>query len=332
MKVLLTGATGLVGAHTALELLRHGHQLRLLVRNPQAAQRYFARHGFELDDVVVGDMGDRALVAGALAGCDAVVHAAAVVDLNARRAQQTLAMNRAGLDNVVGQACQAGIERILYVSSIGAIFQPGAPRLDESAPLANARNAYSRSKELCEIQVREWQAAGRPIMTTYPSGVFGPHDPKLSQSNEGLIIMARDLLPLTSSGLQFVDVRDLAMAHRLLLERPSLAADRSQERYLVAGHFIPWPDFATLLEQASGCRPRRLPLPGALLRAVGLMADGLRYLLPLEFPISQESAMIVSQCPPADSSRLLQVTGMQFRPPQQTLADAVAWFRQQGHM
>ena len=332
MKILLTGATGLVGAHTAMELLRHGHQLRLLVRNRQAAETYFSRHGFMVDDIVVADMTDSTLVRQALLGCDAVVHAAASVDLNASHAAQTQSLNVSGLENVVGQACELGISRILYVSSVSAVFQPDMNHLDESAPIASTRDAYSRSKELCEIRVRQWQAQGRPIIVTYPVGVFGPDDPKLAQSNEGLLTMVNDMVPLTSSGMQFVDVRDLAIAHRLLLERDQLATPATDDRYLVAGFYMPWRRFADLLDQALGRPVRRVPCPGFLLRLAGRILDVLRYWLPIHFPLSHEAALIVTRFPHVDSGRLLQTTGMTFRDPLETLADTLGWLREQGHI
>lgn len=329
MKVFLTGATGLVGAHTALELLRHGHQLRLLVRDEQAARRYFLAHGYEVDDFVVSDMLDSVAVRRGMAGCDAVVHAAAVVDLDTRKADITRSTNVQGLENVVAAACAMGIGKIIYVSSISAIFHPDLPLLDESVAVAEARDAYSRSKQLCEMKVREWQLQGRPVIITYPSGVFGPDDPKSAQSTEGLLTMLNDVMPITSSGIQFVDARDVAIAHRLLLEA-ELANDKTAERYLVAGHFMRWRDFADLLDRYLPYKLRRLRVPGVLLRLAGTLMDYLRYIVPIQFPLSHESAMIVSRFPPADSSRLLQKTGMQFRPAQETLHDTVSWLQKNG--
>lgn len=330
MNIFLTGATGLLGAHTALELLQHGHRLRLLVRNPAAAQRWFAERGHQVDDLIVADMSDLQAVRAAMTGCDAVVHAAAVIDLDTRRARTTESVNVQGLRNVVGSACELGIGKILYVSSISAIFHAGAEQLDESVAVASSRDPYAHSKELCELQVREWQQQGYPVMTTYPTGVFGPDDPKLSQSNEGLLLLCRDILPLTSSGLQFVDVRDVARAHRLLLES-SLANDKTQERYMLAGHYARWPELAQLLRQA-GVAVRTMPIPGSVLRGAGRMMDLVRHVMPVPYPLSHESTLIVTRFPPCDSSRLLNKTGMQFRPAQETLSDTVTWLRQQAYL
>lgn len=88
MKVFVTGATGFVGAHSARALLDAGHELRLLVRNPDAAQRYFSRHGYAVNELVTGDIRDAATVSAAMQGCDAVLHAAAIVAMEPSRAQE----------------------------------------------------------------------------------------------------------------------------------------------------------------------------------------------------------------------------------------------------
>ena len=110
MKVFLTGATGLVGAHTGLALLEAGHQLRLLVRDQGLAQAWFAERGHQIDDCCVADMRDREAVAKGIAGCDAVVHAAAVVNLDTRQGKETMAANLAGVDSVITAAVRMGLQ------------------------------------------------------------------------------------------------------------------------------------------------------------------------------------------------------------------------------
>lgn len=332
MKVFVTGATGFVGAHTARALLDAGHEVRLLVRNRAAAEAYFAAHGYRVSDFVVRDMGDKAAVKKGMEGCDAVVHAAAVVDLNAKNAEQTLANNLQGIDSVIGSACELGIPKILYVSSMSTFFVPDASLvLDERSPLASANDPYSKSKQLCEVKVRALQEQGYPIVITYPSGVFGPDDPKMSQSNDAFIKFHNLIVPMTPSGIQYVDVRDVALAHVLLLER-ELAADRTQERYMLAGHFSPWAELADRLERASGIRIRRVPIPGPVFRFFGSLFDLLRYLFPISLPVSAESTRIVTQSPRYDSSHVQQVTGLRFRDPQQTFADSFAWACEGGYI
>lgn len=331
MNVFLTGATGLVGAHTALELLKNGHHVRMLVRNRGVAERWFAKYGLTDLDFIEGDMLDSAVVERGMQGCDTVVHAAAVIDLDARNKDATQSKNVQGVDNVIGQACRAGISKILYISSISAVFNAKLTELDENQPVSVNRDPYSRSKALCEQKVRDLQAQGYPIIITYPSGIFGPDDPKMSQSNEGLMLLFRDFIPHTSSGMQFIDVRDLAKANRLLLE-VSLSEDKTQERYMFGGHFLTWREFSRSLQNLNIKKIRTIIVPGVVFRVLGFALDGLRKFVPINYPITYESALIVTQMPPCNSQKLLAKTGMQFTPAEQTLKDTIEWLYQEKHL
>ena len=102
MKIFLTGATGLIGAHTALALLEAGHTLRLLVRNKQLAKNYFFKHGYQLadDTFIEADMRDAATLRTAMQGCDAVLHAAAMVSLDPKKAEEIYRSNIDSIDAV----------------------------------------------------------------------------------------------------------------------------------------------------------------------------------------------------------------------------------------
>lgn len=329
MKIFVTGATGFVGAHTAMALMDAGHELRLLVRDRDFASRYFRRHGYEPQDFAVADMRDRNAVRTAMQGCDAVFHAAAMVSLDPKKADEIYKSNLDSVDAVIGTACQLGIPNIVYVSSLGALFNPDGRRIDEQSPLGVSREPYSRSKRDCEEYVRGLQRQGYPIQITYPSGIFGPDDPKLNESNHALISLLR-VVPQTTAGIQCVDVRDLALAHRLMLEKPP-QGDFEQARYVVAGHFYPWPEFHRMLQQVTGRRIFAPPTPGALLRFFGRIMDVVKTFYPVDFPVTSESMAIVSQWPVADSSRLLNHFGMAFRPGAETFSDTVRWLVDAGH-
>ena len=326
MKVFVTGATGLIGAHTALELLNAGHEVRLLVRNKQMAVDYFAEHGLDLTDIVVGDMLDKGTVKKGMQGCDAIAHIAGVVDLSAKNAETTKSTNLKGIDSVIGSACELGIEKILYVSSMSIFFDPGQKILNEESPLADVKEGYALSKKMCELRIRELQEQGKPIISTYPSGVFGPHDPKMAESNSAIVTFVNTIMPLTSSGMQFVDARDVALAHRLLLES-DLSDDKTLERYVVGGYFKPWKLFADRIEEAAGTKLKRVVVPGQVFRALGWCYDALRHVMVIDFPISRESMTIVTQLPPAESHKLIEKTGMTFRPPLETLSETIQWMR-----
>lgn len=331
MKVFCTGATGFVGAHTALALLEAGHELRLLVRNERAARRWFESHGYSIERFVTVDIRDQAAVQHSMAGCDAVFHAAAAVSLDPRKARETYDNNVGGTKAVLGAACVAGIQNLLYVSSVMALFHPGLPRVDESTPLADVSEAYSRSKRDSDEYVRGLQQRGAPVQITYPAGVIGPDDPKLSAANRALVTLICQMLPRSTTGFQCVDVRDLALAHRWLLEHPP-TSDFENARYILGGHFYPWAELRQRLETLLGRRmfsPRVAP---ALMRAMGATADWVKKLVPFETQISAESMAINTQWPPADSSRFLAKSGLRFRSGEETFADTIRWMVEAGHI
>ena len=267
MKVLVTGGTGFTGSHTVRALVAAGHEVRLLVRDPAKVRAVFEPDGFIPGDVVVGDMTDAAAVDEALAGCDGVVHTAALVDLSRAAARLVEETNARGVELVMGGAVRRGLPRIVHVSSLGAFFTPGGPPLCPELPIAPGTTAYARSKAHAERYVRRLQEQGAPIRISYPAAIVGPNDPTLSAANNGVRAHVRDLGIITSSGLQVVDVRDLALLHLKLLDLPD-----GLHRYAAAGEMLTWPDYFHLLDSLIGHRVRRIRVPGGLLRAAGSAA------------------------------------------------------------
>src|SRR4051812_31216957 len=160
---MVTGGTGFVGGHSVRTLLDAGHTVRLLVRDGARITSNLGPLGVHVDDVVQGDMTDAGAVAEALDGCDAVLHCAAVVSLERRRAAEVVDTNPAGARTVIGAAAERNLDPIVYCSSVAALFRPGAPRLHGDLEPAKARNAYGRSKSRAEEVVRAFQADGVPV-------------------------------------------------------------------------------------------------------------------------------------------------------------------------
>ncbi|MFG1929517.1 NAD-dependent epimerase/dehydratase family protein [Mycobacterium sp. NPDC048908] len=331
MKVFCTGATGFVGAHSALALLAAGHELRLLVRDEHAARAWFEAHERPIQRCVTADIRDSAALAHAMAGCDAVLHAAAAVSVNPRRAREMYDTNVGGTTAVLGAASEAGIRNIVYVSSVMVYFHPGAPRVDEYTALADVSDPYTRSKRDSEIFARDLQRRGAPVQITYPTAVIGPDDPKLSAANRALANCIATALPRSSGGFQCVDVRDLADAHVWLLEHPRVA-DFEGGRYIVGGQFYPWDDLRHRLEAILGKRVFSPRVPPRLLRGMGAVADAVKQLVPFDTQLSAEAMAISTQWPPADSSRFLATSGFRFRGADETFTDTIRWMLEAGHV
>jgi farnesol dehydrogenase len=272
VKVLLTGATGFLGRKTAARLARE-HRLRLLVR-PRASRERFPA-GVEF---AAGDLTDRESLARAMAGCEAVVHAAALVKIAAPRPEYDR-VNVGGLENVLAAGAIAGVRRLLYVSSFIALGpSEGGPggTLDESAePLRPGRvwiNDYERTKALADASARRAIEAGVPLVVVYPGVIYGPGE--LTEGN----LVVRHLLDLAHGRLpallgraerrwNYAFVEDVAEGIARALERAPRGA-----RYVLGGENVTQAEFYRLVGELGRIRvpARRLPDAAAKLAGAAL--------------------------------------------------------------
>jgi dihydroflavonol-4-reductase len=324
VKVLVTGGTGFTGSHTVRALVAAGHDVRLLVRDPAKVRRAFEPHGFVPDDFVVGDMTDAGSVDEALTGCDGVVHTAALVDLRRTAARLVEESNARGVELIIGGAARRGLSSIVHVSSLGVFFVPGGPPLSPTLPIAPGTTAYARSKAQAEVYVRRLQDEGAPIRISYPAGILGPDDPGMSAAVSGLVLWAR-VVPITSSGLQAVDVRDLAALHVKLLELPAGA-----HRYAAAAEMLSWAEVHSLVQNLTGNRVRRVRVPGPLFRVAGSVGDVVNRIR--EFPLTRDSMEFTTRWPDADTERTTRELGAQFRNVADTFRDTLIWMYRAGHL
>lgn len=326
MKVLVTGGTGFVGSHAVEALRAAGHDVRLLARSSEKVERMQRVRGVSDLDVRLGDMLDTAAVRAALTGCEAVLHAAASVEIG--RARDVFASNLEGSRNVIGGALELGLDPVLYVSSVTTMFPPRGPAFVPDDPVSSLATDYGRSKSETESWVRELQAGGAPVVSVYPPGVYGPDDPGPSATLKGLRDRVRVGWLMTSGGNGCVDVRDLAGVLTAALQR-----GRGPRRYVAGGHFLPWAEEADLCEEILGRRVRRLPSPPLLLRAAGRAVDLTKRFYPaFDYPLTHEAALILTRFVPCDSRRTIEELGVGFRPVRETLTDSLRWLVEAGEI
>ena len=329
MKVMVTGGTGFTGSHTVQAFVDAGHQIRLLVRDREKVRRVFDPRGIAIpeSDVIVGDITDEDGVQETMRGCDAVFHAAALVDLRRRMADTVLRTNSRGVELVVGGAARHGLPSIVYVSSLSIFFVPGSAPLHPDMPIAPASTAYARSKVDAERETRRMQDKGASIRSSYPTGIIGPDDPGMTDANNAVYSWFKDTGITTSSGFQVVDVRDLAALHLRLLELPP-----GPQRYSAAGEFLPWSEIYELMDRLTGARVSRPPMPGALLRALGSVGDLIKHVYDFGFPLTRDSMEFATQWPGASGARTTAELGVTFRPAAETYADTLRWMYRAGHL
>jgi nucleoside-diphosphate-sugar epimerase len=331
MQVLVTGGTGYVGCHTVAALAAHGHQVRLLVRDPGRIAPALSPLGITQVDAAVGDVTDPATVERAMRGCDAVVHAAAVYSLDPRRAAVMAHTNPTGTDIVLGAAHRQGLDPIVYVSSVGVFWPTTTARLTAGSPLGAGIGPYTRSKLAAEHLARGYQQAGAPVVITYPGGVLGPHDPHLSDTVRAIRDLLRGRWPVLPHGrLPLVDVRDLAALHTAVL-RPGQGA----RRYLLASPAVALVDLVGLLGELTSRRLPTTTAPDWLLRPASRLVDRVQRLLPVRLPVSAEAVaatLSIGADVQVDDTATRQELAVGRRELRQTLADTVGWLAQQGHL
>ncbi len=270
MKILVTGATGFLGRRTA-ERLAERHELRLLVRGaPRAGLP-------ERSLQIVGDVTERDALLRAMEGCDAVLHAAALVKILAPE-REFERVNVGGLENVLAAAAAAGVGRVVYVSSfiaLGPSERGPAGLLDETAePRVAERsgrwiNPYERSKTLADAAARRAIGEGAPLVVAYPGVIYGP-----GEMTEGNLVV-RHLLDLAHRRLpallgrperrwNYAHVDDVASGLVAALERAPLGA-----RYVLGGENVASAEFYRLVAEVGGLRVPSWRMPDMLAKTAG---------------------------------------------------------------
>ena len=323
MKVLVTGGTGFVGSWTAKAVQDAGHQVRFLVRTPEKLATSAGAVGADTSDFVTGDITDAASVRSALQGCDAVVHCAAVVAIGPGAAEKMARTNLDGARNVLGQAVELGLDPVVHVSSLAAVFDRDLTLLTADLPVAEGLDDYGASKALVEEYVRELQDTGAPVHITYPGMVIGPPaGDQLGEAVEGVRAAVRlRVIPGRKAAWTVCDVRDLGSVHAALLRSGS-----GPRRWAAGGIRLGAADIARALSAAAGHRLLWLPVPDAVLRGVGRVQDKLG----LHTPMTQAAMEYYTRMPESDNGPLERELGVTFRDPYVTLSDAVSGLRDAG--
>ncbi|WP_280400352.1 SDR family oxidoreductase [Nocardia carnea] len=325
-RVLVTGATGFVAGHVIVELLAHGYAVRATVRDLADTTKrahladHAARTGAELEFVAADLTRDDGWAA-AVAGCAQVLHIASPFPAAPPRDEGELI--RTAVDGTlrVLRACadEPGVRRVVVTSSLAAIahgHRDDAVRTEADWTVVERSPAYQRSKTLAERAAWDFAGAlpaarGFELVVVNPGMVLGPLlGPEVSTSHEPVRRLLSGAAPgVPRVGWSPVDVRDLAVAHRLALETPQAAG----KRFLCAGAHLWMGEMAEILAAEYGPQgfevPTR-PLPDLLVRAVALFDRGLRLTVPTLGRVERVSA-----------ERARRELGWSMRPVEETIRD-----------
>lgn len=322
MKVLLTGATGFVGANVARALQATGHHVRALVR-PQS--NTMAIDGTDIE-MAQGDILHRSSVAQAMVGCDAVVHCAALYTFWAPDSWLIYNTNVAGTCIVMEEARKAGVERIVYTSSTAVLGRSRTGLADESTEpnTHELTGHYRKSKCLAEKAVMDAARDGLPVVVVNPSTPIGPWDVRPTRTGQMVLDFLKGrMFAYMDTGLNLVDVEDVAAGHVLALEK-----GKPGERYILGNGNMTLQQVMTTLAQITGKRAPRVKLPYTLVLGLAYLDQWVEGGLLRRPPfIPLEGVKEVRRPVWVDCTKAVRELGFPQSPVETALEKAVRWFR-----
>jgi dihydroflavonol-4-reductase len=327
-RVLVTGATGFIGSALVRAFLAAGYPVRTLVRARSPRDNLA---GLEIESIE-GDICDAAAVARAMAGAAYVAHAAADYRLWARDPEAIVRTNVEGTRTMMQAALAAGVERIVYTSSVAtlALRADGRPA-DETQPLSEAAaiGAYKRSKVIAERLVEAMTARDAlPAVIVNPSTPIGPRDIRPTPTGRMIVAAASGRMPgFVDTGLNLVHVDDVAAGHVAALERGAIG-----ERYILGGENVLLADMLCDIARLAGRRAPRVKLPRGPLFPLAAMAEMLAAVTGREPLLTLDGLRMSRQRMFFSSAKAEHALGFRARSYTEGLRDALDWFRQAGYL
>lgn len=275
---LVTGASGFIGSHVTRLLVARGDEVAVVVR-PES--RLDGLAGLEVERRRA-DVRDRRAVRRALRGVDRVFHLAGTTNLRLSR-EEALAVNVEGTRIVMEEALAAGVQRVIYTSSVAAVGPAPSGRVADENNVWDAgrhRIAYVDSKHEAEVAALRLAGRGLPLVIVNPAHVLGAGDPGRSSTTLVRRFLHRQIPAYVDGTLNVVGVDDVARGHLLADERGEVG-----ERYILGNRNFTLDRLFADLGRLSGVEPPsvKLRLPAALaLAAAGQRLPGMHAPTPEE--------------------------------------------------
>jgi dihydroflavonol-4-reductase len=323
MKTLITGASGFVGSAVLRKLVGAGQETRVLVR-PSSNRANI--DGLPVE-VVEGDLNDIGSLRHALTGCTALYHVAADYRLWTLDQEELYRNNVDGTRNLMLAAADAGVERIVYTSSVATLGLNGdGSPADEETPvtLANMIGHYKRSKFLAEQEVtRLAQEKALPVVIVNPSTPVGPRDIKPTPTGRLIRDAATGHMPAyVDTGLNLVHVDDVAEGHLRAFERGVIG-----QRYILGGYNMTLREILTAIASITGRRAPRVRLSQGLVMPLAYLSESWARLTRGSEPrITVDGVRMSRKKMFFSSEKARRELGYQTQPIELALKDAVDWF------
>ncbi len=320
IRALVTGGTGFIGANLVRALLDKGYAVRCLVR---PTSRLDNLNGLDVE-LVKGELNDPNL-SKKMQGCQVLFHVAALYSLWQADRDALYRNNVLGTRNVLLSARQAGIERTVYTSSVAAIgVGEAGTAVDEThqSPLEKLVGDYKKSKSLAEREAKQAAEEGQDVVIVNPASPIGPFDIKPTPTGEIILRFLRRQMPAyVNTGLNFIDVRDVAQGHLLALEK-----GKTGDRYILGNQNLTLKAFLAQLAEIAGLEAPQREIPAWLPLSIAWIDEHL--LAPLGKPpsVPLDGVRMARQMMYYDASKAIRELGLPQTPIAIALQDAVSWF------
>ena len=327
--ILITGASGFVGAAVLRKLVGRGHEVRALVR-PSSDRRNL--EGLPVD-IVEGDLTEPETLRPALKGCRGLFHVAADYRLWVPDPKPMFTANVEGTRTIMLAAGDCGVERIVYTSSVATLGSvPGDGAADEDTPVGfeDMIGPYKQSKFLAEAEVREIvKSEGLPIVIVNPSTPIGPRDIKPTPTGRMIVEAASGRMPAyVDTGLNVVHVDDVADGHLLAFDEGEVG-----KRYILGGENMGLGEILAAVAEVTGGRAPRIRIPHNLIMPVAFFAEAWTRLAGGREPfVTMDGLRMAKKKMFFSHAKAAQALGYSPGPAKQALTDAVQWFQENGYL
>jgi dihydroflavonol-4-reductase len=323
-KTLVTGGTGFIGRAVVMELLAAGREVRVLARRPEALADLKV-------EVARGDLVDPPSLASAVRGCDRLYHVAADYRLWVPDPKAMYAANVQGTRDLMTAAAEAGVAKVVYTSTVGALGNPGdgTPGTEETpVSLADMVGHYKRSKFLAEEIVLEFARQGLPVVLVHPSAPVGPWDSRPTPTGQIIVDYLKGRMPAyLETGLNLIHVRDVAQGH-LLAE----GKGRVGEKYILGNQNLSLSEIFWMLAEITNIPAPKVRLPYWPILALSYLDEFWATHVsgkPPRMPVA--GLKMAKKFMYFDSSKAIRELGLPQTPVRQALEEAVTWFQEHGY-
>ncbi len=311
-----------MGWHVVQVLRQHGIPVRALVRKPEAVKNLDA-------ELVQGDLRDASSVERATAGCSLVFHVAADYRLWVRDCLEMFRSNVDGTRNVLEAARQAGVERVVYTSTVGCIgFVPGGLG-DETTPVTYADMAgpYKQSKFQAEQVALEYARTGLPVVIVNPTTPVGEHDVKPTPTGKTIVDFLRGAMPAyIDTGLNVVDARETAEGHWQACER-----GRVGERYILGSENLTLRQIFESLSIITGRPAPKTQIPWTIAWLAGVCSTGWANVTGIEPRVPIAAVRMAKKKMWVTHAKAERELGFRPSPAKVALSRAAEWFQSNGY-